>query len=306
MKKVIITGANGFLGSALTKYLIQHNVQIAAFTHAGHRSNIPENALVTVYPYEMDTPDDIMRNREEFSSYDAFYHFAWESVAGRDRGNPEIQLRNVSATILALKTAHRIGCKRFIGIGSIMEDEVIAIAERQGIHPGLGYVYGTAKFTAHAMCQSIAADLGIDFIWTKLTNAYGVGEKSKRMVNTAIRKCNSGISPSFTAATQNYDFVYIDDVARAYYLIGENGKPFHTYLIGSSHARPLKEFLQEMQQSIAPEIPFQFGKIPFTGINLDITKFDCSDTENDTGFRAEISFAEGTRRTMAWMREHGE
>ena len=54
-------------------------------------------------------------------------------------------------------------------------------------------------------------------------------------------------APQFTAGTQNYDFVYIDDVARAFRLIGEKGKPFHEYLIGSSTARPLKEFLLEMK-----------------------------------------------------------
>ena len=42
---------------------------------------------------------------------------------------------------------------------------------------------------------------------------------------------------------QNYDFVYIDDVARAFRLIGEKGKPFHEYVIGSGNAKPLKNFL---------------------------------------------------------------
>ena len=121
------------------------------------------------------------------------------------------------------------------------------------------------------------------------------------MVNTTIRKCIKGEAPQFTAGTQNYDFVYIDDVARAFYLIGKNGKPFHEYLIGSSTARPLKEFLLEMKQSIAPDLDFIFGDIPFTGTNLPLSIFDCSQTEKDTGFKAEISFAEGTKRTRDWL-----
>ena len=120
-------------------------------------------------------------------------------------------------------------------------------------------------------------------------------------MNTTIRKCIKGEAPQFTAGTQNYDFVYIDDVARAFYLIGKNGKPFHEYLIGSSTARPLKEFLLEMKQSIAPDLDFIFGDIPFTGTNLPLSVFDCSQTEKDTGFKAEISFAEGTKRTRDWL-----
>ena len=150
--------------------------------------------------------------------------------------------------------------------------------------------------------MSVAADIGIELVWPEITNAYGVGERSPRLVNTTIQKCLRGESPQFTAGTQNYDFVYIDDVARAFRLIGENGKPFHEYLIGSSTARPLKEFLLEMQSSIAPNLPFYFGDIPFTGIDLPLSKFDCSKTEQDTGFRAEVTFSEGCKRTMEWWK----
>ena len=170
----------------------------------------------------------------------------------------------------------------------------------------MGYIYGGGKTIAHIMCMSVAANIGIDLIWPEITNAYGVGERSPRMVNTTIQKCIRGEAPQFTAGTQNYDFVYIDDVARAFRMIGENGKPFHEYLIGSSTARPLKEFLLEMQAAIAPNLKFVFGDIPFTGVDLPLAKFDCSETEKDTGFRAQIRFGEGCRRTMEWLKSQEE
>src|SRR5665647_1740214 len=105
------------------------------------------------------------------------------------------------------------------------------------------------------------------------------------MLNTTIRKIIRNEPLQFTTGTQNYDFVYVDDVARAFRLIGEKGKPFHEYLIGSSTARPLREFLLEMKASIAPDLNFVFGDIPFTGIDLPLEKFDCSTTEKDTSFR---------------------
>jgi len=184
-----------------------------------------------------------------------------------------------------------------------MEQETIKAVFNAGNKPGLGYIYGSGKLVAHTMCKSVAADIGIDLLWAMITNAYGVGEKSPRMVNTTIQKCIKGEAPQFTAGTQNYDFVYIDDVAKAFYLIGQNGKPFNEYLIGSSNAKPLKEFLLEMKSAIAPELDFVFGDIPFTGINLTLDDFDCSKTEKDTGFKAEISFAEGCKRTRDWWLE---
>lgn len=179
----------------------------------------------------------------------------------------------------------------------------MAAAYTQGNRPGLGYIYGGGKLIAHVLCMSVAAEIGIELVWPEITNAYGIGERSPRMINTTIQKVIRGEAPQFTAGTQNYDFVYIDDVARAFYLIGEKGKPFHEYLIGSSTARPLKEFLLEMKQAIAPGLDFIFGDIPFTGIDLPLERFDCSATERDTGFKAEIPFGEGVRRTMEWMKE---
>lgn len=296
-----MTGANGFIGSAVVKYLSGQGVEVLALCHNGHSDKIEGLPLVTVGSMEMENMQAV-REAVPQDDYDVFYHFAWKGSAGTVRADTRLQLDNVQWAVEAVETAYALGCKRFVGAGSIMEYEAIAEHQAQGHKPGLGTIYGGGKLAAHIMSQAIAAKLGIEFIWGEITNAYGVGEVSPRVVNTALRKCIRGESPQFTAGTQNYDFVYIDDVARAFYLIGKHGKPFHEYLIGSSHARPLKEFLLEMKEAVAPNLDFIFGDIPFTGINLPLSRFECSDTEKDTGFKAEISFAEGTKRTMLWLK----
>lgn len=58
-----------------------------------------------------------------------------------------------------------------------------------------------------------------------------------------------------------------------------------------------------MRAAIAPDLEFKFGDIPFTGIDLPLDAFDCEETEQDTGFRARISFGEGCKRTMNWWKE---
>lgn len=302
MKRVIISGANGFVGGALVRELLQHDYEIYALGREGCTNNLPQNNRVHFVPCELAEMVNLA-NKLPHQFYHAFYHFAWEGSAGPARADTKLQLQNAQWTVDSLRVAKELGCERFLCAGSIMEHETMAAAYTQGNRPGMAYIYGGGKLIAHVMCMSVAAEIGIDLIWPEITNAYGVGEKSPRMVNTTIQKCIRGEVPQFTAGTQNYDFVYIDDVARAFRLIGEKGTPFHEYLIGSSNARPLKEFLLEMQRAIAPELEFQFGDIPFTGIDLPLSKFDCSQTEVDTGFRAEISFAEGCKRTMEWWRE---
>lgn len=216
-----------------------------------------------------------------------------------------LQLDNVRWTVDALRVSKELGCDRFLHAGSIMEHETMAAGYRDGNRPGQGYIYGCGKVAAHIMCMAVAAEMGVDLVWPEITNAYGPGERSPRLVNTTIRKCIDGVSPQFTSGTQNYDFVYIDDAARAFRLIGEHGEPFTEYLIGSSTARPLREFLMEMHDSIAPDLEFVFGDVPFTGVDLPLSYFDCSKTELDTGFRAQVSFAEGCRRTRDWIIREG-
>ena len=299
MKRAIVSGANGFVGSAVIRELLAHDIEVVALVRNQHADRLQKEGHIQLLDFEL---SDAMKVKDSlpFCGADVFFHFAWDGSAGNARSDVDKQLGNVKNSVECVKLAKELGCKRFVSAGSIMEKETYDATWYPQNKPGLGYIYGGGKLTAHIMCKAIAADIGIEYVSGVITNAYGVGEKSPRMVNTTIQKCIRGESPKFTAGTQKYDFVYIDDVARAFRLIAEKGNAFEDYLIGSSNAKPLKEFLLEMQQAIAPDLEFVFGDVPFTGVDLPLEAFDCSKTEADTGFRASISFAEGCKKTRDW------
>ena len=302
MNKAIVTGANGFVGSALVRELLAKNIEVVAIDLNGCCGNLPESDLLTFIPCSIDSIADI-ESDERVKNSDVFYHFAWVGSAGEARANCSLQLENAKWTIDCLRSANKIGCTSFVCAGSIMEQETIAAVYTNGNKPGAGYIYGSGKLVAHTMAASVATQLGIKLIWANITNSYGPGELSPRLVNTTLRKIIAGESPSFTSGVQNYDFIYITDVAKAFRLLGEYGHTHCTYVIGSGNAKPLKEFLLEMKSAVSPQLDFIFGDIPFTGINMPVEKFSIDLLKEHTGFAPEVSFAEGTKKTMEWRKK---
>lgn len=303
MKKAIVTGANGFVGSHVCKELCQNNVKVFAVVKDSNENidNIKNLENIEIIYCEL-AEIGTLASKISDNDIDVFYHFAWVGSAGELRCNEEVQLQNALWTAQALRTADKMKCKKFVNAGSIMEKETYTAVYTQESKPGLPYIYGAGKLIARSICKPIANSLDIDLCWAVITNAYGVGEFSPRFVNSTIRKIIANQPLQFTAATQNYDFIYVDDVAKAFVAIGEHGKANKEYTIGSGNARPLKEFIIEMQQELAPEATPIFGDVPFTGVNMPIEAFDTTDIQTDCGFKPTVSFAEGTRRTMEWIK----
>lgn len=303
MKKAIVTGANGFVGSHVCKELCKENVKVYAVIKDENENidNIKNLSGISIIYCDLSNISELTEKIKD-EDIDVFYHFAWVGSAGDLRCDEKTQLKNALWTSTALRTADKLGCKKFVNAGSIMEKETYTAVYTQESKPSLPYIYGAGKLIAHAICKPIANSLNIDLCWAVITNAYGPGEYSPRFVNTTIRKIIAGEPFQFTAATQNYDFIYIDDVAKAFVAIGKYGKSNKEYTIGSGNARPLKEFIIEMQQALAPNVKLVFGDVPFTGVNMPHEVFDTTDIETDCLFKPSISFSEGTKLTMDWLK----
>lgn len=301
MDKVIITGADGFVGSYTVAHFLKEGKTVLALDMGAEPRRLENHPNLTYMQCDI-TDIDGMLNKIPHDVYDTFIHFAWAGSAGEARIDYNLQLQNALNTVECVKVAKQLGCQRFVCAGSIMEYEVEAAIHSQGSHPGMGYIYGMGKHIAHCLCKSVAANIGIDLLWPMITNAYGVGELSPRFVNTTLRKIINGEPLQFTAATQNYDFVYVSDVAKAFYLVAEKGKPFCEYMIGSGDAKPLKQFIFEMVNSCGPDSKPLFGDVPFTGTNMPLSTFAIDAIKADCGFTPDVSFGEGTKMTMDWLK----
>ena len=76
----------------------------------------------------------------------------------------------------------------------------------------------------------------------------------------------------FTSGTQNYDFIYVTDVAKAFRLLGEKGKANKGYIIGSGAAKPLRQFVEEILGELKPTSPAKFGDVPYTGVMTSLSQ----------------------------------
>lgn len=303
MKKAIVTGANGFVGSHVCKELCCKGIKVYAVIKDENENidNIKDFDNISIIYCDLDGISSLPEKITD-RDIDVFYHFAWVGVSSTLRCDENIQTKNAMWTVQALRTADSMNCKKFVNAGSIMEKETYMAVCTQGSEPSVGYIYGAAKLYARTICKPIASSLNIDLCWAVITNTYGVGEFSSRFVNSTIRKIIADEPLQFTAATQNYDFIYIDDVAKAFVAIGEYGKPNKEYTIGSGKARPLKEFIAELLQTLAPNSVPLFGDVPFTGVNIPLECFDTTDIETDCYFKPSIPFSEGIKLTMDWLR----
>lgn len=302
MKTAIVTGASGFLGCWLISELNERQVSVVAVVRA--TSNVSELSKfpnVTLVYCDMENIEQlpILVNVDA----DVFYHLAWSGSTGNDRADYDLQLKNANISVKAVAVAKQLGCTRFVGAGTLAELDCLAYSGEDYAKPATVTAYATAKIASHFFTKAECAAIGIDHIWAYIPNTYGEGNYTQNFVNFATRKMLRGERAAFTSGTQYYDFVYASDTAQGLALIGEKGEAFCAYYIGSAAPSELRDFIKQMRDAVDEEIPLYLGEIPFNGTSQPIETFDCAKLTSVTGYIPKVSFAEGIKNTVTWLKE---
>lgn len=299
MKNVIITGANGFLGSTLVKKLIDNHVRVFAIDLSFSNSNVPESELVS----KIETP---ILSSEDLSSkipagkYDAFYHFAWAGVNGTIKSDPIVQNKNIEMALICMKVCKQVGCKKFLCAGTIAEQSVNSLPYLENTSGGM--MYGVAKHCTHLMLENYSKNIGQPFVWMQLSNIYGVGNKTGNLVSYTLGELFAGNNPCFGPANQPYDFVYIDDTIEAIYRLGKEKTNHNVYYVGSGQPRLLKDYLMAIGNEMKCPERIGIGKRPDDGIKYTLDMFSIKDTMSDIGNYITKPFEEGIKDTIEWMK----
>ena len=304
-KIAVVTGATGMLAIALINRLVKEGYHVYAVVrpNTARIKNVPSSEKVTVVECDL---TDIQELPELINERcDAFYHFAWDSTYGSARNDMMAQVKNIQAAIGAVFSAEKLGCKVFLGAGSQAEYGRCehTISPSTPTFPENGY--GMAKLCAAQMTRVMCKQRGIKHIWCRIFSTYGPYDGDQTMVASGIIKMLRKERPQYTKGEQQWDYLYCDDAAKAFYLAAEKGKDGSIYCVGSGKTRQLKDYILAIRDAIDPELEVGIGEIPYFENQVMYLCADISDLTKDTGYYPEYSFEEGIKATVEYFKSRG-
>ena len=302
MESVIVTGATGMIGASMIEQMVADGVHVTAVCrpNSKKRNNLIEHPLISVVECDINELTSLKDILHE--AYDTFYHFAWDGTYGDSRNDAMLQEKNIHNTLVAVETAHALGCKVFVGAGSQAEFGFVEGELSDAIPKNPVTGYGIAKYTAGRLSAVMCEQLGMRQSWGRIVSTYGPRDNSYTMVMSSVIGMLNGERMAFTKGDQIWDYVYGGDCSRAFYLIGKYGKHGKAYTIGSGKSRLLREYISDIRDVVNPELEIGLGERDYYPNQVMKLTADISELTEDTGFKPEVDFKEGIRRTMEWYK----
>lgn len=298
MKKVIVTGANGFLGYNLCKELTARGISVIALVAKDFNYKYIQQLHHTIcIEFDLDKIFEV-EQCHCIKDIDVLFHMAWAGVNSACKNNSETQVSNIMYGLHVMEFAEHMGIKRVVVPGSASE-----YACGQGVIDGNGMpapsdMYSAAKVAMRYVCQTFAKQHGIDLIWTAITSIYGPGRKDNNLITYTIRTLLEGEKPCFTGLEQQWDYLYVDDLINALVELGEKGIGGKIYPIGSGKYRYLSDYVRIIRDKINPSLPLGIGEIPYKNAILDNQVLDIKELVIDTGFVPNYDFEKGIELTI--------
>ena len=302
MKGLVITGPTGAIGMALINKCIEDKIPVLAVCHKGSKriGQIPDSEYVTVMEASLNEYGELvgaMDNGDK--TYDTFIHLAWNGTFGNTRNDMPLQAQNIQYALDAVELAHRLGCSTFIGAGSQAEYGRVdrPLRPETAVFPENGY--GIAKLAAGQMTRIRCSQLGIKHIWTRILSVYGPYDGEYTMVMGTLKRMLSGEETHFTAGEQIWDYLYSADAAKMLFKLAQSGEDGRIYLLGSSDARPLREYIEDMHRLTDCQARLGLGDVPYSDKQVMCLTVD-KDCVVDIGGLTE--FEDGIRQTVEYLK----
>jgi nucleoside-diphosphate-sugar epimerase len=318
MKRILVTGANGFIGKHLVRFLLSNSYEVRACVRKGSNTkNLPENTeAVFISNLDGCTPwDEVVQGAHSVIHLAAKVHVM--KAVGKD-AETEYHQANADATLKLAEECVRKGIRRFIFVSSVKAMGEItrqgeSFNESTACQPEDGY--GRSKLDAELRLKRVVSEKGLEVIILRLPLVYGPGVRANFL--RLMRLVDSRLPLPVASIKNQRSMLYVGNLLGAILLALTNKEaPGETFLISDGEDVSTPELMRRIALSMGKSaimLPFPtkalkvIARISGQSSSLDrlinSLRVDCSKLRNALNWTPSFSMDQGLRETAKWYRE---
>jgi nucleoside-diphosphate-sugar epimerase len=297
MRKVLLTGANGFIGRNLPSLLLNEGYNVDAVGRTPQSSE-----LTTFHNIDLLNLDQAKLGYISDIGADTLIHSAWCVEPGAYWTSAD-NLRWVASSLQLLDAFVKGGGKRAVFVGTCAEYDWRYHTLIEGETPLTpSTLYGQAKASLNLLTSAFARQHNFSLAWAHVFFPYGPYDKRGRLVSDLICNLLNGVEIPVSEGRQVRDFLHIEDAAEALVRLAESDVQGPVN-IGSGKAVPLRELIGTVASIIGRPELVKYGARPFDPNDPPCLIASTKRLQNEVGFTPRYTLEEGLRHTVEWWRQ---
>lgn len=301
-KRVLVTGAAGFIGSNLVRRLLEEGASVHALVRpTSDLWRLDEvRARLSLAFIDVARREEVSRGLQS-AAPQVVFHLAARGVAERDVPGMVILETNVLGTFHLLEASRSLGCERFVHVGSSTEcgRKNEPIKESDCLEPST--LRGASKAAATLLCQQVARAEKRSLVILRPFSVYGPREAPGRLVPTAIRAALDGLEMPLTSSVYRRDLVFVEDVVEACLMAAERDlPPGEVFNIATGREWSNEEVVAIVESVSGRPIRTRVGEFPARENDNAHWVADIAKAGRLLGWTPRHTLAAGLEKAIAW------